>query len=327
MNGGGAEMKKRCIGLGMVVWVIFFCFPCFAQEKFPNKPIFINVGQGAGGSTDIIARAFEPFLHKELKAPIVVQNLTGAGGDVVNNFIWKAKPDGYNLVMTALPSYIVREQIKKPGYKILEMSFIYGIAGGDFNAISVPYNSPIKNFSDLKKMASEKTLSAAGVTPGSNSWFAYILLRETTGIKFKYVPYDSGTEAATAAGGGHVDLAITSIISAVQPVQNKLIRLIATFSNKRDPSFPDVPTMVDLGYKDMHFVTRQGLAGPPKMPKEIVTIIANAAGKAVRDPKFMEIADRQGFTVDPMSASEFHQWAVGIYEQARKVLTTAGEIK
>jgi len=56
--------------------------------------------------------------------------MTGAGGDVVNNFIWKAKPDGYTLVMTALPSYIVRELIKKTGYKILEMSFIYGIAGG-----------------------------------------------------------------------------------------------------------------------------------------------------------------------------------------------------
>ena len=124
-----------------------------------------------------------------------------------------------------------------------------------------------------------------------------------------------------------MDLAITSIISAVQPVQNKLIRLVATFSNKRDPSFPDVPTMVDLGYKDMHFVTRQGLVGPPKMPNEIASLLTNAAAKAVRDPKFMEIADRQGFTVDPMPGPEFHQWAVGIHEQARKVLTTAGEIK
>jgi tripartite-type tricarboxylate transporter receptor subunit TctC len=319
--------RKFLVNAFVVIMCVFSFLPVGAQEKYPSKPIYVNVGQGAGGSTDIIARALEPFLHKELKVPIVTQNMTGAGGDVVNNFIYKAKPDGYQLVMTALPSYIVRELIKKPPYKILELSFIYGIAGGDFNAISVPYNSPIKNFNDLKKGASEKMLSVSGVTPGSNSWYAYILLRETTGIKFKYVPYDSGTEAATAAGGGHVDLAITSIISAVQPVQNKLIRLIATFGDKRDPSYPDVPTMVDLGYKDLHFATRQGLVGPPGMSKEIIATVAAAAAKASRDPKYKEIADRQGFTIDPMTGAEFHQWATRIHQQARKALTQAGEIK
>jgi len=319
--------RKVFVIAAMVIVFVLTILPAGAQEKYPNKPIYVNVGQGAGGSTDIIARSLEPFLHNELKTAVVVQNMTGAGGDVVNNFIYKAKPDGYQLVMTALPSYIVRELIKKTPYKILELSFIYGIAGGDFNAISVPYNSPIKNFNDLKKMAAEKTLSVSGVTQGSNSWYAYILLRETTGIKFKYVPYDSGAEAATAAGGGHVDLAITSIISAVRPVQNKLLRLIATFGDKRDPSFPDVPTMVDLGYKDLHFGTRQGLVGPPGMSKEIIATIANAAAKAVKEARFKEIADRQGFTVDPMTGAEFHQWATGIHQQARKALTQAGEIK
>lgn len=321
-------MKTNGLVLLIVVLLsVVFPLSVFAQQKFPTKPIVVNVGQGAGGSTDIIARALAPFLQEELKVPIIVQNQTGAGGDVANNFIWKAKPDGYNVIMTVLPSYIIRELIKKPVYHVLDMSFIYGIAGGDFNAISVPYNSPIKNFDDLKKAAASKSLSAGATTQGSNSWYAYILLRETAGIKFKYVPYDSGTEAATAAGGGHVDLAITSIISAVQPVNNKLIRLIATFGDQRDPAFPDVPTMIDLGYKDVHFSTRQGFAGPPKMPKEIVTILGNATAKALKGPRFKEIADRQGFTIDPMPGAEFHKWAVDIHNQGVTALTKAGEIK
>lgn len=321
-------MKKIVLAVCVLMSSVFFFALSFAaDEKFPSKPIFINVGQGPGGSTDIIARALEPFLSKELKTPVIVQNQTGASGDVVNNFMWKAKPDGYNLGMMTLPSYTNRELIKKQSYKILEMSYIFGIAGGDFNAITVPYNSPIKTFEDLKKAAATKMLSVAGVAPGSNSWYAAILLREATGIKIKYVPYDSGTEAATAAGGGHVDLAITSIISAVQPIQNKLIRLIATFGDERDPSFPTVPTMVDLGYKEIHFATRQGLTGPPGMSKEVMNVIAQAAAKAVKEPRFKEIADRQGFTIDPLPGPEFHKWAVGISEQARKFLTKAGEIK
>ena len=209
----------------------------------------------------------------------------------------------------------------------MEVSFIYGITGGDFNAISVPYNSAIKNFHDLKRRAAEISLSAGGTVLGSNSWYASLLLREAVGMKFKYVPYESGTEAATAAGGGHVDFAITSIVSAVQPVQNKLIRTIATFGDKRDPDFPDVPTLVDLGYKDVHFSTRLGFGGPPGMSNEIMATIANATAKAVQDAKFKEIAKRQGFTVDPLPGPEFHRWAVGINEQARKFLTLAGEIK
>jgi tripartite-type tricarboxylate transporter receptor subunit TctC len=320
-------MNKRCIIFcAMVLCCLLLSSTMYAQEKFPSKPIIINVGQSAGGGTDIIARALEPFLSRELKTPVIVQNQTGAGGDVVNNFIWKASPDGYNLVMTVLPSFTNRELIKKQPYKILDMSFIYGIAGGDFNVISVPYNSPIKTFADVKKAASEKSLSVAGVAIGSNSWYANILLRETLGIKWKYVPYDSGTEAATAAGGGHVDLAITSIISATQPAKNKLIRLIATFGDRRDEIFPDVPTMVDLGYKEIHFATRQGLAGPPGMSKDVINAIAQGAAKAVQEPKFKEIADKQGFTIDPMTGPEFHKWAVGVSEQARKFLTKAGEI-
>ncbi len=319
---------KRVLVSAVVVMasLVAFVFPGSAEEKFPNKPIYIVVGQAAGGSTDIIARSLEPFLNKELKVPIIVQNQTGAGGDVANNYVWKAKPDGYTLIMTVIPSYTIRELIKKQNFDVLKMSFIYGIAGGDFNSIAVPVNSPIKNFADLKKAASEKTLSVAGTTPGSNSWYAYIMMREKTGIKFKYVPYNSGTEAAMAAVGGHVDLAITSIISVVQPVHNKQLRLIAGFGDKRDPMFPDCPMMVELGYKDMFFATRQGLAGPPGMSKQVMDVIARAAAKAVNDQKFKEIADKQGFTIDPMAGPQFHKWTMDVHDQARKILGQAGEL-
>ena len=320
---------KRIVLIFAILLLCLMSLPLAATgaEKFPTKPVVINVGQGAGGSTDMIARALQPFLTKELKTSVIVQNQVGAGGDVVNNFIWKAKPDGYNLVMTVLPSYTIRELIKKQIFKVLDMSFISGVAGGDCNAIAVPYNSPIKNFEDLKKAAAEKSLSVGGVLRGSNSWYASILMREAAGIKSKYVPYDSGVEAISAAGGGHLDVAISSIISTTQAVENKLVRLIAIFGEKREPLYPNVPTMIELGYKDVYFSTRQGLAGPPGMSKDISDIIAKAVAKAVKDPKFKSIADRQGFTIDPLPGPEFHKWGVEINAQAKKYLTKAGEIK
>ncbi|MFH1488638.1 MAG: tripartite tricarboxylate transporter substrate-binding protein, partial [Pseudomonadota bacterium] len=140
------------------------------------------------------------------------------------------------------------------------------------------------------------------------------------------VPYNSGTEAAMAAVGGHVDLAITSIISAVQPVKAKQLRLIAGFGEKRDSMFPDCPMMVEFGYKDMFFSTRQGLAGPPGMPKDVLDVIADAVAKAVKDPKLQKIADKQGFTLDPMPGPEFHKWTTGVHEQAFKILGQAGAL-
>jgi tripartite-type tricarboxylate transporter receptor subunit TctC len=318
-------MKK--VLLAVMVILVLCWVPGFAQEKFPSKPIYMLVGHSAGGSTDIVARTFEPFFNKELKVPVVVQNQPGAGADIANNNIWKAKPDGYTLGMTVTPSYTVRELIKKPKFKMLEMTYIYGVAGGDYNALCVAYDSPLKSFDDVKKKAASQTLSVGGTTPGSNSWYAYIMLRETTGIKFKYVPYNSGTEAALAAAGGHVDLAVTSVISLVQPAKTKQIRILAGFDSKRDPMFPDLPMMVDFGYKDLHFNTFQGVIGPPRMAKEIVSVLADAAAKAVKDPKFKEIADKQGFTLDPMSGPDFHNLTAKMADQARKLLTQAGEIK
>ncbi len=307
--------------------VLPFVSPWAAQEKFPTKPITIVIAQAAGGSTDIVGRALAPFMQADLKQPVVIQNAPGAGGDIGMNIVWEAKPDGYTIEMVAIPANVVRELTKKTAYHVTEMSMIYGITGGDFNAISVPANSLIKTFNDLKKMATEKAMSVGGTVIGSNSWYAYVLFKEATGAKLKYVPYESGTEAATAAGGGHVDLAITSIVSAFQPVHNGLIRLIATFGEKRSSDFPDVPTMIELGYKDVHFTTRFGLAGPPKLPKEIVATLANATSKAVQDAKFREIAERQGFSVDPLPPADFNKWIVATQEQAKKFLTKAGEIK
>lgn len=297
-----------------------------AQEQFPNRPVYIIVGHGAGGSTDIVARSFATFLSEELKVPVVVKNITGAGADIANNYVWRSKPDGYTLSMTVIPSYLVRELIKKENYEILKMSFLYGVAGGDYNAIAVPANSPIKTFADLKALAARRSLTVGGTTRGSNSWFAYLMLRQETGIKFKYVPYNSGTRAALAAVGGHVDLTVASIISLVQPAKNKELRIIAGFSDKRDPMFPDVPMMVELGYKDLHFATFQGLLGPPGLPKQVVDTLEAAAAKAVRNPKLKEIADKQGFTLHPMTGPEFYKLAVSIHDHARKVLGQAGEL-
>jgi tripartite-type tricarboxylate transporter receptor subunit TctC len=320
-------MKRNLtVAVFVMLSIVAFTLIGNAQERYPSKPITIVVAQGAGGSTDLIARSLHPFLSKELNVPIVVQNQTGAAGDIANNFVWKAKPDGYTLIMTVIPSFTVRQLMKKPAYDVLKMSFIYGVAGGDYLGIAVPFNSPIKNFADLKKAASEKVLTMGGLHIGSNTWYAELMMRQYTGLKFQLVPYDGGAEAATAAIGGHVDITVLSMISLVKHVQNKQLRLIAGFSDKHDPDFPDLPMMVELGYKDVFFTTRQGLAGPPGMPKEIVDTLASGAAKAVKEPLLKSISEKQGFTLDPMPGPEFHKWTVNEFEKEKALLGQAGAL-
>lgn len=320
-------MKRMWIGAFLGLAALLMSTPiASAQSRFPDRPIYIIVGHAAGGSTDLVARAIAPFLNQELKVPVVVKNMPGAAADIANNYVWNSKPDGYTLNMIVLPAYVTRELLKKQNFEMLKMSYIYGVAGGDYDAIAVAENSPIKNFADLKKLAAKRSLTVGSVTRGSNSWLSYAMMRGEAGINLRHVPYTSGTNSVLAAVGGHVDLAIASIISLAQPVKNKEARIIAAFGAKHDPRYPNVSMMVDLGYKHLYNLTHQGLVGPPGMPQNIVDVIAKAAAKAEKDPKFQEVARREGISLDPMSGPEFHALAFRLHEQVEKILIKTGEV-
>jgi tripartite-type tricarboxylate transporter receptor subunit TctC len=302
----GLIRKIAVILIISLIWVTAGFGMAAPKSDYPKSAIHIVVPQAAGGSTDMVARTVQPFLVKYIGGSVVIDNVTGGGGKIGISQVYRAKPDGYRLLLGVFPAWILTQKLDKSAdYDILKMIPLYNISGNDYNSVAVPYDSPITNIKQFVETSAKKSLKVAGSGLGTNSYLSYVLLKDKVGAKIDYVPYNSGSDAALAVVGGHVDACVGSIIS-FKPLsdQNKL-RVIATLGPERADLYPDVPTLVESGYKEASFNIILGLMAPPGLPKAITTKLETALDKAVNDPAFREAAQKANIGVVPMKAAAF----------------------
>lgn len=285
---------------------------------YPSKPITMYIPHKAGGSTDMVARALQPYLQKHLgdKATIVIENEGAGGGNAAHLKTYKAAPDGYTIEMTPFPSMTLGELVKGGEFKAMEYTYIYGVTGGDYNGIYVKYDSPYQTINDLVEAAKTKKITMSGSGVGTNSDMSMKLLEKPAGVKFEYVSYDGGTEAAVAVAGGHVDSGVGNVVSLKQMVDEKKIRILAVIGKDRHANFTEVPTAVESGYEGAAMDVCVGIVAPPNLPADIAKILEEALSKAVADPEFKAQADKLGATLKPLSSSDFRAVAENIYNQA-----------
>ena len=260
-----------------------------ASVEFPTGPVKIVVARGAGGSTDVIARAIQPYFQKYLGQPVVVENMKGGGGKIGNAFVYDAEPDGYTLLLGVFASDLLTDALEETGYDFSQFVPIYNVGGGDYNALVVAADSPITSYEDLVEEAKTRTLTVAMTAGLSNSQLAYAMLVEETGIEFQVVPYDSGGEAITAAIGGHVDLTLASVVRARDLQEEGRARVIVGFGEERDELLPDVPMFCEY-YPGSFANSAQPVLAPPGLPDEIQQVLEDALKQAVNDPEFVASA-------------------------------------
>lgn len=314
-------LKKITMGL-LIVGLALTGFSGMSEAAFPDKPITVYVGYRAGGSTDVVARAFAPFLSKHLNGvPVVVKNMPGAGASIALRYVYKQAPDGYTLVILMLPSYASRFLFAKPsGYDLKKFTLLHGIGGGDGNGIMVPYNSKYKTFKDLLAASKKEPLTLASTAPGSNSWVLGTLLKQEAGFKSFYVNFKSGRTATMAVVGGHVSAGIASTINFHDLIREKKIIGLGVSTPKRLPYLPDVPTFVELGFPKVVSITSSSIMAPPDLPANIKKILIDAASKAANDSKFREIAEKTGFIVSPDPPEQVRKTLLSAFEQIGKIL-------
>jgi tripartite-type tricarboxylate transporter receptor subunit TctC len=275
-----------------------------ATKQFPSGPVKIVIAQGAGGSNDVIIRAFQPFFSKYLGVPVVIDNVEGAGGKIGRTQVYKAKPDGYTLILGGMPSAYLGQKLGQVDYLFEKMTPIYNMTGGDYNGAAVPFDSPIKTLDDLKKFGQTKNIKVGGSGIGNNAHLSFFFLKSRAGIRCTYVPYDSSTAGALAVVSKEVDACTGSLVAFSPLAAQKRIRVILTFGPKRSPSFPDIPTLVELGYPNTGYDIVLGLYGPPGIPADVVQILGTAAAKALAEPTFKEWAKKLDFTIVPFGTAE-----------------------
>ncbi len=275
----------------------------YSADKYPTKPIKIEVTKSIGGTVDSATRLLQPFMQTDLKVPIVIANVTSGGGRVAALDVFRSQPDGYTLLSAPLPSAIVGQLMYDSEADFLKLTPIFNIMQ-TFQTITVAYNSKINSFKDLVELSKTKRITLAGSGgAGSNASIVYAKLK-SLGIKnLTMVPFPGASETAVAVMGGHCDVSSQASDGVLPYVENKQLKVLAVCSPERIKFLPNVPTFKELGY-DFVVPLTASVFGPPKMTADKVKILNDSFRKALADAKFESVRQKMNVAVYPMNSNE-----------------------
>jgi tripartite-type tricarboxylate transporter receptor subunit TctC len=275
--------------LGVSFFLHFFPGSAPAQEKYPTKPINFVIGYPAGGTTDVCARPLVMAASKILGQPIVVLNKPGGGSAVAVASLKIEKPDGYTIGV--LPSGAVLSQhMRQVPYDSVKdftpiMQYAEYLIG-----LAVRSDSPWKTFKEFidyaKANPGKVRYSTAGSGTPQHLVMERLALKEK--IKWTHIPFQGGGPAVTAVLGGHVE-AVSQTTEWKAHVESGRLRLLAVYEEKRMADFPNVPTLLDLGY-DITAASLISIVGPKGLSPHIVGTLHGAFKKAMEDPDFIKVS-------------------------------------
>ncbi|TFY97260.1 Bug family tripartite tricarboxylate transporter substrate binding protein [Ramlibacter rhizophilus] len=260
-----------------------------AAQNWPGKAITIVVAYPAGGDTDLIARVIAEKLSPRLKVPVVVDNKPGAAGTIGNSFVSKAAPDGHTLLLTP-KTFTTAQQVLK-----VAPSSAYDVINGFEPIVLTTYQPlilvahPGKGYKSVPEMI-QAAKSGKGVTyasPGSGSPMHIIgeWLNREAGVKLTHVPYKGIAPSVTDVVAGHVDTAwLTPGVVSQYMNEGKLVPL-AVADPKRSPLVPQVPTLVEAGYKDIVNPSWMGLYAPKGTPAPVVAALNQHVNEILKMPE------------------------------------------
>ena len=280
-----------------------------------DRPIEIIVGFQAGSGPDILARRIAPVLAKLLgpKASFVVNNRTGAAGEIALTALARAEPNGYTIGGLSTPSFIVVPLIKKPQYDPAAIVPLARVVD-DPTLVVAGGASGIKDLRELvaRVKANPGTVAMGHNGVGTNGNLAALAIERAAGAKLNDIPFKGTSESRTALLGGHVDIVGMSVSEFVMDREAVgLFRGLAQLNPVRAPALPEVPTARELGF-DIVISSERGFAAPRGLPPEIAQRLARAIRLAVDDPEFLRGSSRDELALAYLSGPD---WAASMAER------------
>jgi len=257
-----------------------------AAQAFPSKAITVVIPATPGGAIDLTARVVGPKLTDAWGKPVVVENKAGATGVIGTDFIAKAPPDGYTLVLVASSHAINPSMFKKLPYDTVK-SFEPVVLTHVLPLMLVVHPSvPAKNVQELiaygKANPGKLTFASSG--PGGAPHMSGELFKSMAGLDMLHVPYKGSTAAHSDLLGGRV-LVMFDTVSAINPhVKSGALRALAVTTAKRSAAAPEVPTMAEAGLKGYQTSTWGGILAPAGTPKDVVAKLNAEINKALAMP-------------------------------------------
>jgi tripartite-type tricarboxylate transporter receptor subunit TctC len=275
-----------------------FARPAIAQSNYPARPVRVIVPFAAGGPSDIIARIVADALYQPLGQSLVIENRAGGGANIGIGMAARAEPDGYTLLVTT--SAIV---INPSLYKTIPFDPVKSFAPIADLAISSQLISVMPGFADTlaafvaKAKAAPGKLNYSSPGVGTQAQLTVELLKLRAGIDITHVPFSGGPPAVQALLTGTVQLVTNAVPTSEALARQGTIHAIAVSGEKRWPSLPDVPTLVESGYPSFVTDTFAGMFAPAGTPKPIVDKLARAVQQVLTKPEVAARARQAGFVV------------------------------
>jgi tripartite-type tricarboxylate transporter receptor subunit TctC len=294
-----------------------------AQAWPAAKPVTLVVPFPPGGSSDVIARHLVSKLPQKLGGSFIVENKAGAGGTVGTAYVKRAAPDGYTLLVTSLgPLVIGPHLLKNIGYDPVKDLDYITVAVQAPNVLAVPANSPHKSVADvlayLKANPERMTFASSGT--GSSDHLTAELFWQETHTKGQHIPYKGGAPAMTDLLGGQVDATFMNINTGLANINAGKLRALAVTSAKRSPLLPNVPTLEELGIKNLQVYSWQAVAAPKGLPADIKAKLHDAIVEALNDPQVKPKLLELGFEIVGDSPAHFTAYQATEYERWKKVI-------
>ncbi|MSP76857.1 MAG: tripartite tricarboxylate transporter substrate binding protein [Rhodospirillaceae bacterium] len=258
-----------------------------AQDVYPSKTITIVVGFPPGGNTDIVARIVAERMEAILGQRIVIDNRAGAGSTIAAGYVARATPDGYT-ILTGSPS---TNAIAPNLYTNLPYDSLKALVPVSLlvNGPAVLVVNPALGISTVAELIAlyKREPGKHNFATGGNGTHAHLIcewLMQQTGTSIVHVPFRGGGPALQAVLAGEPSMIVDNLPTALPHIQAGRVKALAIFSAKRASVLPDVPTMVESGYKDMITDSWTAFYAPVGTPPEIVAKLSAAAAAALRDP-------------------------------------------
>jgi putative tricarboxylic transport membrane protein len=305
--------------------------PCAMAQTYPDRPITVIVPYAAGGNTDVIARIVLEGMSQSMGQRFIIENVGGAGGTTGSQRAARSTPDGYTLIVGQMGTHAASVGLygDKLGYDPLN----------DFEHITQFTDTPIAVFvkkdfpgatlqdliAKLKADPSKLTNGHGGV--GSTSHVSCLLLGSLIGARAPMVGYRGSGPALNDIISGQYDFLCDQIPHTIGHVQAGSVRALAIAQPERSPALPDVPTTTEAGLPQLQASGWNAMFAPKGTPKEIVDKLADAANKALEDPKTKKRLDDIGAVVPPAERrgpKALHDFVAAEIDKWTPVIKAAG---